>query len=103
MKSKSDEILHHNNTISRLKKELEDNQLETYGLEAKKDKVVQAAAERTREIGQVRRRLPTVHMLFHILGHVVPPAIHHVYSRLLHEHRLLQGILLTFQQLHLGA
>lgn len=54
VKTKTDEILHHNNTISRLKKELEDNQREVYGLEAKKDKVVQAAAERTREIGQVR-------------------------------------------------
>ena len=54
MKSKSDEILHHNNNISRLKKELEDNQRESYNLEAKKDSIVQAAAERTREMGQVR-------------------------------------------------
>lgn len=56
VKSKSDEILHHNNTISRLKKELEDHQREAYGLEAKKDSVAQAAAERLREIGQVCSR-----------------------------------------------
>ncbi|KAK9792699.1 hypothetical protein WJX73_005797 [Symbiochloris irregularis] len=53
IKSKADEILHDNNNIALLKQELKIYQQEAYSLEAQKDSVMQAAAERTRDIGQV--------------------------------------------------
>ncbi|KAK9823584.1 hypothetical protein WJX72_003990 [[Myrmecia] bisecta] len=52
-KAKTDEILNLNNMISRLKKELESYEQESYAQEAKKDYSLQVASQKTLEYGQV--------------------------------------------------
>ena len=52
-KAKTDEILNLNNSISRLKTELEDCEAESYAQESKKDYSLQVASQKTLEYGQV--------------------------------------------------
>ena len=52
-KMKSDEIVNLNNTISRLKKQLENYEAESYAQETKKDYSLQVASQKTLEYGQV--------------------------------------------------
>lgn len=51
-KTKTDEIVNLNNTISRLKKELETYEAESYAQETKKDYSLQVASQKTLEYGQ---------------------------------------------------
>ena len=53
-KMKTDEIVNLNNTISRLKKQLENYEAESYAQETKKDYSLQVASQKTLEYGQVR-------------------------------------------------
>ena len=52
-KTKTDEIVNLNNTISRLKKQLETYEAESYAQETKKDYSLQVASQKTLEYGQV--------------------------------------------------
>ena len=52
-KMKTDEIVNLNNTISRLKKQLETYEAESYAQETKKDYSLQVASQKTLEYGQV--------------------------------------------------
>lgn len=52
-KMKTDEIVNRNNTISRLKKQLENCEAESYAQETKKDYSLQVASQKTLEYGQV--------------------------------------------------
>lgn len=52
-KMKTDEIVNLNNTISRLKKQLENYEAESYAQETKKDYSLQVASQKTLEYGQV--------------------------------------------------
>ena len=51
-KTKTDEIVNLNNTISRLKKQLETYEAESYAQETKKDYSLQVASQKTLEYGQ---------------------------------------------------
>ena len=55
-KTKTDEIVNLNNTISRLKKQLETYEAESYAQETKKDYSLQVASQKTLEYGQVRQQ-----------------------------------------------
>ena len=51
-KTKTDEIVNLNNTISRLKKQLETYEADSYAQETKKDYSLQVASQKTLEYGQ---------------------------------------------------
>ena len=57
-KTKTDEIVNLNNTISRLKKQLETYEAESYAQETKKDYSLQVASQKTLEYGQASAVMP---------------------------------------------
>ena len=64
-KMKTDEIVNLNNTISRLKKQLETYEAESYAQETKKDYSLQVASQKTLEYGQVSSHHAQISHSFH--------------------------------------